>query len=93
MKGFPFGSALAGNGTLSGEDQLVDINGHGADDLHYDHLLLFDIVYYSRLTGICKVILQKFNLHNTGNWMCGGAEQPKKAFFQNPPIFFVETLV
>lgn len=29
-------SALAGNGNLSGEDQLVNILGKGTDDLHVE---------------------------------------------------------
>ena len=29
-------SALAGNGNLSGEDQLVNILGNGTDDLHVE---------------------------------------------------------
>ena len=43
-------SAVAGNGTLSGEDQLVDIHGYGVDDLHCHRLLSLFILY--SITGL-----------------------------------------
>ena len=61
----PSGSAVAGNGNLSGEDQLVDINGHSKEDLHRYHLLNFLVVYYSKLYSTCKgVFVKNINLHH-----------------------------
>ena len=53
-------SAVAGDSSLSGEDQLVDINGGiMKEDLHCRHLLNFTIVYYSNILLVCKEVFVK----------------------------------
>ena len=48
--GLRFSSAFAGNGTLTREDQLVDVRGNGTDDLHRITSSLFLLVIIARDT-------------------------------------------
>ena len=57
----PLGSAVAGNGNLSGEDQLVDINGLVTDDLHAHHLLscyVMLLVLSNQTAFVCHILFQ-----------------------------------